>query len=84
MEPNEAMKAMAKRIASKFAEASENIDYEVHIALAAIMETQRLDAELADSVYPKRPGVWARLALARYSDAIRTGEHYALAGGGRE
>lgn len=77
MQPNEAMKAMAKRIASQFAEASENTDYEVHIALTAIMETQRLDAELAEQAHVASGLDWTPKAIA---ERIRTGEHYALAG----
>lgn len=53
----------------------------VKSALAAIMETQRLDAELVErAVSPDWPYAVPALASRRdLASAIRTGEHYALA-----
>lgn len=50
--------------------------------LAAIMETQRLDAELVErAVSPDWPYAVPALASRRdLATAVRTGEHYALAG----
>ena len=87
MEPNEAMKAMARRIAADAVAKSDSPDrarrmilsgeaddwHGVRSALAAIMETQRLDADLANALL--RVGLPSDIPTA-----IRTGEHYALAG----
>ena len=112
MEPNEAMKAMARRIAADAVAKSDSPDrarrmilsgeaddwHGVRSALAAIMETQRLDAELAslyiingNSIHPDIPAesmakeakMIAHTTCQHISEAIRTGEHYALTGGGR-
>lgn len=101
MEPNEAMKAMARRIAADFYEADERIAFQlfapavrdgkhdddeaVQCALAAIMETQRLDVALAEQWIPmpgnarQMKGTYAQ-GVFDVAQAIRTGEHYALAG----
>lgn len=44
------------------------------VALAAIIETQRLDAELATSSYPN--GTGRARTSKEIADAIRAGKHY--------
>lgn len=73
-EASEAMKAMAERIADKFYPRTHPgwIGGEA-CALAAIIETQRADAELADAFIDGSDDA----AGASIRDAIRTGNHYA-------
>lgn len=106
MEPNEAMKAMARRIAADFYEAHDRLAFQlfapavragkhdddeaVQSALAAIMETQEACAKLADQLAQSTHLVgglqdWLlsfdeRQICTDLATAIRTGEHYALAG----
>lgn len=60
---------------------SDDFCEEVQAALAAILETQRLDAELADSIIPM-PGQPRQLhgtyaeGIFAVATAIRTGNHY--------
>lgn len=94
MQPNEAMKAMARRICAQCAGDAGTINHPIaprflagelddhpamRSALAAIMETQRLDAELAERVVsPDWPHAVPALASRRdLATAIRSGEHYA-------
>ena len=82
MSKDEAMKAMAREIVGDIAEPGWTIT-ELAIAhraaLAAIMETQRLDAELADKI--ANVGVLDPGGIGWVvAEKIRTGDHYALAG----
>jgi hypothetical protein len=91
---------MARRIAADFYEADERIAFQlfapavrdgkhdddeaVQCALAAIMETQALDAALVDSLSPSAE-TSAEAAVqagrdAEIAERIRAGEPYALAG----
>lgn len=74
-EPTEAMKAMAERIADKFYPRTHPgwIGGEA-CALAAIIETQRADAELADG--HGLEGSDEALTADCIAAAIRTGNHY--------
>lgn len=90
MEPNEAMKAMAERIADDHTGANNRGNHlwepRYDAALAAIMETRDVCAKLAESMTLEMPGIGigladgASLARRQIATAIRTGEHYALAG----
>lgn len=95
-EPNEAMKAMADRIADKmYPRTHPGWIGGQHCALAAIMETQEACAKLADNriaeikaLYGDDIGmsdmrVTCEMEAERFATAIRTGEHYAAIGGGR-
>ena len=95
-EPSEAVKAMARRCAAKYWQTGDPSDeatarsilsgeWDDHAytqaALAAILETQRADAELADSIIPM-PGQPRQLhgtyaeGIFAVATAIRTGNHY--------
>lgn len=84
-EPSEEVKAMARRVADETI--PEDLDaYETHearmadwyvardAALAAILETQRLDAEMAEDRYLETDWQEPGQIIA---DQIRTGNHYA-------
>jgi hypothetical protein len=93
---DEAMKAMARRIcasvcggdavgraaAREFLRGDADDESDMRIALAAIIETQRLDAGLADSMTLEMPGIsigladGASLARRQIATAIRAGQHY--------
>lgn len=94
MEANEAMKAMARRIADDHTGPNNRGNYlwepRYDAALAAIMETQRLDSLIASCQFDDRARGRNFDWTDGYQDAcndvaahIRAGEHYALAGGGR-
>lgn len=101
MEPNEAMKAMARRVAASCVAQSDGRimnrsqrdilegrcdDWHgVRSALAAIMETQRLDAELVAEwpakVLDCEPALFcdgSRWTATHVASRIRAGEHYAM------
>lgn len=79
-EPSEAMKAMARRIASEFAAYNDTAvgcaiaSIAEKVALAAIIETQEACAKLAESFAPDGDP-WTT-ALRSISREIRTGNHY--------
>ena len=92
-EPSEEMKAMARRIAAEqlgvgamekfYHDGTRDDTREVQLALAAIIETQRADAELA-AAFIEREGMTTNHAgipvmaevNQRLATAIRTGNHY--------
>lgn len=80
-EPSEAVKAMARRIVKKVCAEQHVRDdgwvsaYMEDAALAAILETQRLDAELVESFDLR--DIRASEHAIYLATAIRTGNHYA-------